>query len=379
MQQTIVISAVNLTSGGPLTILRDCLEALSSMVITHNLRVIAIVHDKTLAQYPHIEYIELPKVKKSWGRRLWCEYVTMYRISIQLAPVDIWLSLHDMTPRVKAKLRAVYCHNSTPFYKSRLTDIKLDYKVFLFSLFYKYLYRINIRKNRFLIVQQEWLRSAFAKIYRLDPTQIIVAYPNAKPMAPESIPFSKPFIREGHRITRFFYPALPRVFKNHQVICQAVDILNRRGVTDFQVTMTMDGTENPYAKKIVDRYASLSEIDFVGLIPVTEMPNAYEQTDCLIFPSKLETWGLPLSEFSVYKRPILAADLPYAHEAANGAEYIAFFSPEAPEELADKMEAIIRGENICRPNEEVVHHSPFTKDWTELFELLIKTCSQPVS
>lgn len=372
MLHTVVISAVNLTSGGTLTILRNCLEILSTMTSTHDLRIIAIVHNKALAEYPHIEYIEMPKVKQSWGRRLWCEYVTMYKISKQLAPVDIWLSLHDMTPRVKARLRAVYCHNPTPFYKTRLTDLTLDYKVFLFSLFYKYLYRINIHKNRFLIVQQEWLRSAFAKLYRVNPANIIVAYPNAKQITQDSIQQQKPLIHEGHRITRFFYPALPRVFKNHQVICQAVEILSHKGVTDFLVTITMDGTENPYARKIVDQYASLSEIDFVGLIPATQMSSAYLQTDCLIFPSKLETWGLPLSEFSVYKRPILAADLPYAHEAANGAEHIAFFNPDSPIELADKMEAIIRGKDICHPNEDVILHSPFTKKWEDLFELLLQ-------
>ncbi|WP_250854924.1 hypothetical protein [Escherichia coli] len=34
----------------------------------------------------------------------------------------------------------------------------------------------------------------------------------------------------------------------------------------------------------------------------------------MCFPSKLETWGLPLSEAKTYKKWIFAADLPYAHE-----------------------------------------------------------------
>ena len=35
----------------------------------------ALVHKRELADYPHIEYIEMPDVIKGWGRRLWCEYV----------------------------------------------------------------------------------------------------------------------------------------------------------------------------------------------------------------------------------------------------------------------------------------------------------------
>ncbi|HBB6519202.1 TPA: glycosyltransferase, partial [Escherichia coli] len=46
----------------------------------------------------------------------------------------------------------------------------------------------------------------------------------------------------------------------------------------------------------------------------TEMVNFYQDSDIICFPSKLETWGLPLSEAKTYKKWIFAADLPYAHE-----------------------------------------------------------------
>ena len=75
--KTIVISAVNLRKGGTLTILRNCLEYLSALVQESDAyRVVALVHKKELADYPGIEYIELPWTVKSWLLRLWCEYVT---------------------------------------------------------------------------------------------------------------------------------------------------------------------------------------------------------------------------------------------------------------------------------------------------------------
>ena len=100
-KKTIVISAVNLRKGGTLTILRDCLQYLSNLA--HEYRIVAIVHKSELCDYEGIEYIEMPDVIKGWGKRLWCEYVTMRKISEELSPVYLWLSLHDTSPRVKAE------------------------------------------------------------------------------------------------------------------------------------------------------------------------------------------------------------------------------------------------------------------------------------
>ena len=62
----IVISAVNLKVGGTLTILRDCLRHLSGLAATGEYQVIALVYDRKVADYPHVEYIELKWPKKNW-------------------------------------------------------------------------------------------------------------------------------------------------------------------------------------------------------------------------------------------------------------------------------------------------------------------------
>ena len=82
--RTIVISAVNLTSGGPLTILQECLGYLNSSPLLATYEVIALVHDRKLADFPHIRYIELPRSKKHWINRLYYEYVYFRRLSHRL-------------------------------------------------------------------------------------------------------------------------------------------------------------------------------------------------------------------------------------------------------------------------------------------------------
>ena len=143
-QYTIVLSGVNMVEGGIFTILDNCLQKISIYSQDKNLKIIALVNDKSKFNYPNIEYIEFPKSKKSWFMRIYYEYFYFKKLSKKLQP-DIWFSLHDTSPNVIAKKRFVYCHHPTVFYKPSLNDWKFNYKIGVFSILYKYLYQINPR------------------------------------------------------------------------------------------------------------------------------------------------------------------------------------------------------------------------------------------
>lgn len=372
--QTIVVSAVNLRKGGTLTILRQCLEYLSSQTMTGEWRVVALVHRRELADYPGIEYIEIPWTVKGWGRRLWCEYVTMHRLSEQLQPVDLWLSLHDTTPRVKAKRQAVYCQTSFPFLKWKLQDLRFDPKIVLFALFTRFAYRINIHRNRYLIVQAEWLRDGFAKMFHLPKERFIVAPPSKPSME----------VYEDHRTTRndvmasvhrtnFLVVATPDCHKNFETVCEAARLLeNDLGTDAFRVTLSVKGDENRYARWLKAKWGNVQSIDFAGFLPKDQLYAHYAQDDCLIFPSRVETWGLPISEFGVTGKPILLADLPYAHETAGGCSQVAFFEALSSVQLCDLMKDACNGEwNHFRPvPRKKADRGMVAEDWSHLFFLL---------
>ena len=103
---------------------------------------------------------EFPNSKRSWLHRLYYEYIRFRSLSAALRP-QLWLSLHDMTPNVHAERQAVYCHNAAPFYRLRFQDAVLEPRFALFVLLYGMLYSINLGKNRFVIVQQQWMRREF--------------------------------------------------------------------------------------------------------------------------------------------------------------------------------------------------------------------------
>ncbi len=372
MLKTIVVSAVNLRKGGTLTILRQCLEALSTMTQAGKCRVVALVHRRELAEYPGIEYIELPWAIEGWGKRLWCEYVTMGKISEQIGDIDLWLSLHDTTPRVKARRQAVYCQTSFPFMKWRWRDFLFDPKIPLFAMFTRFAYRIGIHRNRYLIVQQNWLRDGFAKMFSLPLERFIVAPPSRDTTIPSytSIP------HDG--LYTFFYASTPDAHKNFETLCEATRLLEDAvGVRKFRTIITVRGDENRYAQYLHRHWSHVHSLEFAGLMDKPTLYAHYDRADCLVFPSRIETWGLPISEYMQVKQRqgmMLLSDLPYAHETSAGAAHLAFFDNDDPSALAQKMAETLDND-LAYTLEGSVGIEPSLErpgiSWQELFDRLL--------
>jgi glycosyltransferase involved in cell wall biosynthesis len=358
----IVISAVNLVEGGTLSVLQDCLFHAATKLSGHY-QVVALVNQKSLFNFPQIDFIEYPRAKQNWFLRLYHEYWLFRELSKKL-DAELWLSLHDMTPNVIAKHRAVYCHNPAPFYSLSLREIWIEPIFAIFNLLYRWAYWVNIHKNDYVIVQQKWMRREFQSMFGI--RNILIAHPEVP--AP---PISRIHLAKNKNLYRFIYPAFPRVFKNFEVICEASKKLLEYGVNNFEVILTIDGTESRYAKSILKKYRGIVQLKFVGRQSRKNIYGMYESADCLIFPSKLETWGLPISEFKFMGRPILAADLEYAHETVGSYLHARFFDPNDPEELSKNMLSVINHNFIPSQDQYSKPDQPYAQGWKELFDFLL--------
>lgn len=143
----IVLSGISLYQGGTLSIYYDLLDSAVEKNIYNEYEVVCFVHDKNLfKKYMNFfEIIEIPKARKNYLYRLFYEYIYFYFYS-KKQNIYIWFSVHDITPNVKAQKQFTYCHNPMMFYKMRFSDVKYAGRLFWFNLFYKYLYKINIKK-----------------------------------------------------------------------------------------------------------------------------------------------------------------------------------------------------------------------------------------
>jgi glycosyltransferase involved in cell wall biosynthesis len=357
----IVVSAINFTEGGGLTILKETLFSLNrELPATWN--IVALVNNKRNIELENVKVIEFPLAKKSWILRLYYEWYYFNKLSKKIG-VDLWFSLHDITPRVKSRRQVVYCHNPAPFYSLSLREKWLDPRMCLFSWFYRLLYKTLIHRNRWVIVQQQWIREEFYK--GICKTPIVVAHPLTKTL-------------EGKIINRiggpkvFFYPAFPRIFKNFEIVCEAAKLLVKKGINDFEVRLTLSGKENRYSRWLHRKYSKVSQVRFIGLQNPAGMEKQYFECAAVVFPSKLETWGLPISEAKRYGCKVILADLKYAHETAGDYRDVCFFDPVAPVQLADIMESVISEKWCPTGSRQLDLSQPFTKDWKGLIDLIIK-------
>ncbi len=358
--QSIVISGVNFFEGGPLSLIKDCLRFLEASPLSSKFRIVALISEKkyyTDLNLRNVELIEFPAVRGSYLRRLYHEYFYFRKLAHELN-AGFWLSLHDISPRLDNVPQAVYCHNPSPFYKSTLKDLRIDFSFVLFTWFYKHLYRINIHSNKWVVVQQDWLRREFAAMFRLGSDRIIVAPPQI------NVPYKIEPGKAPGKVKRFFYPTLSRVFKN-------VEVIGENAAANIEVIVTLDGTENKYSKWLYARYGDIPQLRFIGRQTREKVFEYYSSVDYLIFPSKLETWGLPISEFKASGKPIIAADLPYAHETVGDYHAVVFFDPDAPVKLAELLRSCVDQTITFTHATHHVPAPPYAKDWNHLFGYLI--------
>ena len=366
-QKHLVVSAVNFNEGGPLTVLQECLET-AAKYLPADWKITALVHCKGLISHPRIETLYFPNSKRSWLIRLWLEWVTFGQLSKKLSP-DLWLSLHDITPRVLARRQAVYCHNPSPFHKLTLRDAWLDPGFGLFNLLYSTLYGLFLSRNYAVVVQQAWIRDVFRGLY--NHPRVVVAYPEQSDISRNVIvrkislgPFN------SSRPLLLLYPALPRVFKNVEVLCEAFKRLPSALTDAVELRLTMCGTENAYARDLYRRFSLVPGIHFIGRQSRQRMEREYSCCDVVLFPSRLETWGLPITEAKAWGKPLVVADLPYARETVGTYDAVTFLPAEDADAWTFAIEQIITGQHSFGQNKSVAPEEPFAADWFHLWRFL---------
>jgi len=125
----------------------------------------------------------------------------------------------------------------------------------------------------------------------------------------------------------FFYPSSALSYKNHKIIVQAFRMLQKEHKNNYKVIFTLNGNENKNIKKLnkIIEEENLP-IEFIGSIDIDSVYDYYSKS-ILIFPSYIETFGLPMLEAKMHKSPILASDCPFSHENLDGYEKVHFFDP----------------------------------------------------
>ncbi|MEO2075948.1 MAG: glycosyltransferase [Bacillus sp. (in: firmicutes)] len=330
----IMVFDVPAETSGALSVLRDFYQEASTSKDT-NINWIFVVGRPQLEEKENVKVVSFPWIKKSWLHRLFFDYFIAPKLVKQYRANRVFSLQNVIVPCTKVS-QILYLHQPLPFIDHKFSFF--DNKKFW--LYQNVLSKSNIKsiqKAEKVIVQTEWMKKACVEKSGVGPEKMHVVPPLVKT---EVKHFFKP---TTPAFKTFFYPATEMVYKNHSLIVEACKELKAKRITDFKVIFTLLGNENDH---VVNLYREVKEhdlpIEFAGNLPRDHVFELYTKS-ILLFPSYIETFGLPLLEAMLHKGIVLASDCPFSREILGGYENAYFFDAFKVKELSNIMERALEG------------------------------------
>ncbi|MCR3922793.1 MAG: glycosyltransferase [Firmicutes bacterium] len=327
----IMVFDVPAESGGALSVLH---EFYNEFKLNQENEYIFVLSLPELKETSNIKVLRFPWIKKSWGHRIYFDRFIAPKL-IKEYKVDKVLSLQNITiPNTKV-YQSVFVHNALPFTEYEIT-IKENKKLWVYQNIIGKNIMKSIERADHVIVQTNWMKKKCIEQLKVSREKIEVKPPKI------DIEVKERFKKTKESMSTFFYPANGAFFKNHKVIVEACLMLKEEGVSNYKVIFTLEGNEN---KHIVNLFNVVERnnlpIEFIGSLKRDEVFDFYTKST-LIFPSYIETVGLPLLEAKMYYAPILSTESDYAYEILDGYKEVHFFNPFDPNFLKDVILAKIK-------------------------------------
>ncbi len=295
------IYAPNIFSGGGYTLLKKII--VSEYNFTNQL----IFHIDE--RYPDFDKISLEKYSHHFVKAgFLSNFFYEYKLSKSLTCHDKLLSFSNRPLLFKSKcINIIFVQNFYVF----LSDIhvKMKWTTYLKYFFFRYLIKKVSTSRKVLFVVQNFVMKD--KLIKLGIDESLI---RLWPFYEEVTPEVKTSNLVGAK--KFLYPAAGVAHKNHIALIEAW-LLVKVVPSDHELHITLDDFFwNKLKKKLklTDELINNFKIINHGVVSQDQMAHLYSNTDCLIYPSLFESFGLPLLEASQLNLDIIAAELDYIRD-----------------------------------------------------------------
>ncbi len=303
MKKTFFLFANNIHRGGGLILLNEIIKILPRNINFHLILDSRIKFKLSQRQNLHIKYVN-PDFISRFFSEIW--------LLKKVVAGDIVLSFGNLPPLFKLKAKSIV------FLQNRYLVDSLSILAFPFftkiRIFIEKLWlKIFASNSNLYIVQTFSMKKLLSKY--ID---------NKVPI--ETVPFSKFFShREIARVSSsrndFLYVASYEPHKNHIQLIHAWHDLAKIGIFP-SLALTLDTKDFKDLQKYffykgqkyklrIRNFSSLSHKELFSL---------YKKSQALIFPSKVESFGLPLIEAHLLNIPILASELDFVRDIVSPTE-----------------------------------------------------------
>lgn len=333
--KTIVINNPAARSSGALTILTEFLEKITKLKCNRKFIVIVSIEELKKYETDRVKIFVI-KAQNFKERILWDNFQLKTYLKIKEIKPDLFLSIQNTGVNLdKAIPQIIYYHQALSVTDLKWNFFKKNQRLYwMYKNIYPIFIRQHLNKVKKVIVQTEWVREKFSEKFNYSKKNIILLKPEVKKIVVNSvgvIPKTK---------FRIFYPATPLIYKNHKIIIEALSLLKKEKpnlIQNIECVFTFNKEENLKLEKLIKDYELKDTIKLIGKISYEKVLEYYKSSDLLVFPSYLETFGLPLLEAQQFDLDILAIELPYSIEVTKNYKKINFIKKNNKNEWKEKI------------------------------------------
>lgn len=280
----------------------------------------------------------IPWVKKTWLHRYFYDNFLVQKY-VKKHNIDLIYSMQNMPVKHVHVKQVVYLHQSLQFSPVKFSLFDKEQRGYAIrQKFICNIYKRNLKYADHIIVQTEWFKNAVKDWIPFAEEKISVVKPDVK--------IDPKYLSCQYELDEavFFYPAGDGMHKNHKLIIEACKHLQEQGITNYKVVFTLDPETAQYSKRIKQETEERNlNIELVGILEKEKVFEFYSRS-VLVFPSYLETFGLPLQEAAKMGAIVLASDMPFSHEALGDYKNAYYFGIDDAYTLAGLMKKIIKRE-----------------------------------
>lgn len=196
------------------------------------------------------------------------------------------------------------------------------------------------------------------------------AEPTAQPTAPLPAGVEAPYL---------LYPAAFRPYKNHELLIEALPLLDRPGAPGLQLVFT---GESPLPKHLEEQAAACgvaNRIRAVGRVDRAALEALYRGAAATVVPSRHEQGSFPVLEALACGCPVAVSDIPTLREAFGPlGEAVPFFDPTSPAALVEAVAGILEDPAAVRGAQAAGFEHLRRRSWAEAAEEWIDVFAEAI-
>lgn len=315
VRKRFILHAPNVHIGGGLALLKELLNTKDIHVSW------AQFDERTKGIYKLPPTVTQYYVKRSILSRFWAEWRLWRKVSTD----DVVLCFHGLPPLFHLSCRVVvFIQNRILVERGKLIGYPLQTRIRLM------IERFWLRTRRShairYIVQTPSMTTSLRSLLGAEVEICILPFTSLK-----ALPATEAPTNIGSKFD-FLYVASGDAHKNHATLLEAWLLLDEAGLKP-SLALTVDPLSHPQVHAEILRITHDSSMSIVNLgqLSADEVADLYQSSSALIYPSKTESFGLPLIEAAQYKLPILASELDYVRDVVVPVET---FDPNSPVSIA---------------------------------------------